>query len=394
MGLLKKIGPGTIVTAAFIGPGTLVTCSVAGIHYGYGLLWALVLGIAVTILLLEISTRLTIINRQNLGAAILANFKNPLLTRVIQMLIIGAIFIGNAAYQSGNLSGAVIGLQSFFPEVPSKVLFVMVALTASALLWLGSYHVLEKLFTFLVFLMGVVFIMLLFVLPVDFGGVLRGLNFLSTPSGSFFTIVGLIGTTVVPYNLFLHSNAILNKWGDSLNAGTIRSDLVISVMVGGLISGSILIGFASIAADGIQVSKLPDLTERLSMQLGPWSLYFVGLGIFIAGLTSSLTAPLAAAFAITGVFRKAVDTQSFGFRSIWILVICSGLFVGLTGVQPIFIIQFAQFANGILLPVMAILMLLALRKTPEVWIKLAGMAVVIVTVLLAYKSIVNVLSQW
>ena len=382
------------MTAAFIGPGTLITCSVAGITYGYGLLWALVLGVVITILLLEISTRLTIVSHKNLGGAIISSLHSPLLTRLIQLLIVGAILIGNAAYQSGNLSGAVIGLQSFFPGLPVKALFIAVALGASLLLWLGSYRGLEKLFTFLVFLMGVVFIMLLFVLPVDFGDMLKGLNFFATPAGSFFSVVGLIGTTVVPYNLFLHSNAILNKWGKNLDYKTVRMDLVVSVIIGGLISGSILIGFASIASEGIQVSRLADLTEKLSAQLGNWSVYFVGLGVFIAGLTSSLTAPLAAAYTITGVFGRSEGTQSKGFRFVWLLVIATGLIVGLTGIRPLFIIQFAQFANGLLLPVMAILMLIALRKQPGLWIKLAGAAVVLVTTLLAYKSISTVINQW
>ena len=105
-------GPGALVTAAFIGPGTITTCSLAGAQFGYALLWGLTFSVVATIILQEMSARLGIITRHGLGEALRTHFSTPASRIITAILVVSAITIGNAAFQTGNILGASIGLQS------------------------------------------------------------------------------------------------------------------------------------------------------------------------------------------------------------------------------------------------------------------------------------------
>ncbi|MCG8576105.1 MAG: divalent metal cation transporter, partial [Flavobacteriales bacterium] len=109
---LKHIGPGAMVAAAFIGPGTITTATLAGASYGYTLLWAILFSVLATIVLQEMASRLGVIGRKGLGEAIRAKLNGKLSFYLAATLVISAIFIGNAAYESGNISGAVLGFKS------------------------------------------------------------------------------------------------------------------------------------------------------------------------------------------------------------------------------------------------------------------------------------------
>lgn len=103
----KNIGPGPLVAAAFIGPGTVTLCTMAGVNFGYALLWAMGLSVVATIILQEMSARLGIIAQKGLADVIRSEINNPVLKYVSIVLILSAIVIGNAAYEAGNISGGV-----------------------------------------------------------------------------------------------------------------------------------------------------------------------------------------------------------------------------------------------------------------------------------------------
>ena len=122
----KNIGPGPLVAAAFIGPGTVTLCTLAGVGFGYTLLWAMVLSIFATIVLQEMAARLGIIAQKGLSEVIRTEIKNPLLKTLTLILIISAIVIGNAAYEAGNISGGVLGLETIFGNPYQNILGVPV----------------------------------------------------------------------------------------------------------------------------------------------------------------------------------------------------------------------------------------------------------------------------
>ena len=94
----QNIGPGTLVAAAFIGPGTVTLCTLAGVNFGFNLLWAMLLSIIATIVLQEMAARLGIISQKGLSEVIREEIKIPFFKHFITFLILAAVVVGNASY--------------------------------------------------------------------------------------------------------------------------------------------------------------------------------------------------------------------------------------------------------------------------------------------------------
>ena len=215
----SNIGPGPFVAAAFIGPGTVTLCSIAGLQFGYELLWALVLSIIATLILQEMSARIGIISKKNIAELIREEITNSNLKKIVIFLILSAIVIGSAAYEAGNISGGVLGFETIFGQkqlslygLNINIFSFIIGILAFLLLYLGNYKVLEKSLIALVLAMSLSFISTALITKPDFIDLFKGLLIPNIPKGSILLIIGLIGTTVVPYNLFLHSSLVSVKW--------------------------------------------------------------------------------------------------------------------------------------------------------------------------------------
>ena len=159
---LPQVGPAVLVTAAFIGPGTVITASLAGANYGYALLWALLFSVVATLILQEMSCRLGIVTQKGLGENIREACTHPIIKYTAIGLTVSAIVIGNAAYQSGNILGASLGLSNLFSDMqiaPNISLWpFVIGLIAFAVLINGSYKIIERALMVLVGLMSLAFI--------------------------------------------------------------------------------------------------------------------------------------------------------------------------------------------------------------------------------------------
>ena len=398
---LKNIGPGALVAAAFIGPGTVTACTLAGANYGYTLLWALLFATIATIILQEMSARLGLVSKKGLGENLRDIFSSSPLKWPLFALIIVALYVGNAAYEAGNLSGAALGIQAISGETQTiyRLSVALIAGLAALLLWFGSYKHIEKILIVLVLTMGLAFIGTFAVVGVDFLALFKGLVTPKVPTGSLMTVIALIGTTVVPYNLFLHASAVKNKWHDASDLPAARTDTATAIGLGGLIT--ILIAStaaASIFGTGLQVNGAGDMAHQLEPLFGSFSKYMLGIGFFAAGLSSSVTAPLATSYAMTEILNIEGGTQSRVFKMIALSVIGIGAALALTGVKPITIILSAQFANGLLLPIIATFLLVAMNRkgllgkhANKLFGNLLGIGVVLITAVLGLRLVLKAL---
>lgn len=364
---LKTLGPGLLVAAAFIGPGTVTTASVAGAETGYALLWALAFSIAATIVLQEMSARLGIVSREGLGEALRTTFDNPLFTWPVVALVIVAIGGGTAAFQTGNIAGASLGLEAIVGLTP-KIWVLVVTVVALGLLGSGTYKLIERVLMGLVAVMSVVFIVTAVVVRPDVGAMLSGLFAPGIPEGSVLTVIALVGTTVVTYNFFLHSSAVQDRWPENIPVrqalGESRFDTVVSIVLGGAITLAILItGAAAFAGTDTVIESAGQMAEQLEPVLGPAAKWFFGIGLFAAGLTSSVTAPLAAAYATSGALGWQRDLRSWRFRAVWAVVVLIGATFAFVGTSPVRAILVAQAANGILLPLVAVFLLIVMNRS-------------------------------
>ena len=361
---MKRFGPGLLVTAAFIGPGSIATASAAGANFGFVLLWALLFSLVATMVLQEMAARLGLVTGEGLSQALRSTFHHPVISRAAVILVVAAIGVGNAAYEAGNISGAALGLQSLLPLSTGFCALIIGGL-AALLLAGGGYKLLEPILVALVLMMSTVFVVTMLMIDLDIGAMLTGLFKPSMPSGSALTVVALIGTTVVPYNLFLHANIVQEKWRGADTAQAIkesRGDTVISIGLGGLITLAVLSTSAVAFFQTDAQFSASSLATQLEPVLGSAANSFFAFGLMAAGLTSAITAPLAAAYAVTGAMGWPTDFNDRRFKMIWMLVLALGTLFAALGTKPIAAILFAQAANGILLPVTAVFLMIIMNR--------------------------------
>ena len=393
--MFKKIGPGVLVAAAFVGPGTVTACTLAGVAFGYALLWAMLLSIIATVVLQEMSARLGIVTQKGLATVIKEELRTPWIRNTIVGIILGAIVVGNAAYEAGNIGGATLGMEAVFGQSYSAYYPLLIGVIAFVLLYLGNYKVLEKVLVSLVILMSLSFLVTAIVTRPNILEVLRGLLIPTIPEDGILTIIALVGTTVVPYNLFLHASLVSEKWKSKDDLPAAKRDTFIAIILGGAVSMAIVIAASTIPNK--DVTSALDLAKGLEPLYGDSARYFMGIGLFAAGITSAITAPLAAAYVANSCFGWNAGLKDAKFKSVWIIILGLGVFFLFFGIKPIQIIQFAQVANGILLPVIAIFLLWITNKASvlgknrnSTLQNVLGVSIIILTLVLGAKSILKV----
>lgn len=398
----KNIGPGPLVAAAFIGPGTVTVCTLAGVNFGFTLLWAMALSIFATIILQEMAARLGIVSQKGLSEIIREELHHPIIKGLALLLIISAIVIGNAAYEAGNISGGALGMEAIVGnrvwEIGSLKLNLMsliIGAIAFILLYIGNYKVLEKAFIFLVILMSFAFITTAIITKPNLFEVLKRIFVPTVPEGSILTIIGLIGTTVVPYNLFLHASLAKTKWKSTSDLPLAKRDTLVAVILGGMVSMCIIIAASAIQKQPI--SNTSDLAIGLEPLFGSYAKYFLAIGLFAAGITSAITAPLAAAFVASGCLGWESDLKSKKFKAVWMVIVVLGVVFSSIGFKAIEIIKFAQVANGLLLPVIAGFLLWVMNKSSVLGSyknskiqNVLGVIILVITIFLGVKGILSV----
>lgn len=355
---------GLIITAAFIGPGTVTTATLVGAQTGYALVWLLIFAVCATFVLQEMASRLGSVAGIGLSEAIMSEISRPALKWLIGALIVIAIGLGNAAYEGGNITGAALGLSANFG---GDIQFWALTLGAVALLLLisGKYAFVEKCLVVLVVIMSFVFITLMLVVGIDTSLLTKGFMLQSPVLSNTALALAIIGTTIVPYNLFLHAGlSAQDKQKESSIIGISKSEvhqqraqLFASIGIGGLVTFAIL--SSSVTAFYVaQITVDPsNISNQLAPLLGQQASLFFGIGLFAAGLTSAITAPLAAAYAISGLFGWQASLKDSRFKLTTVVIVATGTLVASIGLKPIALILIAQTSNAFLLPISVILLI-------------------------------------
>jgi Mn2+/Fe2+ NRAMP family transporter len=338
----------SILTAAFIGPGTVATCASAGSRHGFILLWAVGFSTLACLVLQEATGRLTIVSGMDLGGAIRLRFRGHRAGPLVLILVLGGILLGCAAYEAGNILGAVAGAV-LGTHLPGRVVVLACAAFAGLLLWFGRTRDVARILGAAVGLMGTAFMVVALLLRPSPAGLLRHVLIPEIPEGSGLLVLGLLGTTVVPYNLFLGSGLARGQTLKELRWG-----LSVAIPVGGLLSMAILVVGTAVA----EPFGFEALAATLADRLGRWAAPFFALGLFTAGLSSAITAPMAAAVTARSLFgeRRPQDWAERGwrYRASWLSVLLVGITLGLLDLKPVPAILVAQAFNGLLLPFVAV----------------------------------------
>ena len=346
------------IAAAFIGPGTVTAAASAGADAGTALLWAVVFSGIATFTLQEFAGRLSVATGDDLATILRRRYPTGFARIATLILIGGAILLGCAAYEAGNILGGAAGAMLALPWSKEAVTLILAAI-AAALLLSGSPQGVARTMAIFVALMGAGFLAVAISLAPPLASLVAGL--VPTPgfgddSVALLGVLALVGTTVVPYNLFL--GAALAR-GQGLNE--MRFGLAVAVGLGLLITAGILVVGTSLTGE----FSFDALGDVLAIELGGWARTGFGIGLLAAGVSSAVTAPLAAALTARGLFGAPDDAhwQASGwrFRSVWLVILIIGVGFGLADIRPTPAILTAQAFNGVLLPLVALFLLAAMN---------------------------------
>lgn len=394
---IKAIGPGAMVTASFIGPGTVTTATRAGASFGYGLLWTIIFSVFATIILQEMAARLGIVTQSGLGEAIVKQFQNPTFKKLSIILVGGSITLGCASYISGDLTGTALGISTMI-GASTNIIGPIIGLVVFLLVLKGSPKFLEKLLTGLVAVMAIVFVTTMFVAKPDMGEIFAGFV-PNIPKGSLIYIISLIGTTVVPYNFFLHATSARLNWKNTDQLELSKWDTYASISIGGLITAAILITSATLMR-GVTVKSAADMAIQLEPLLGSWSKLFMSIGLFAAGFSSAIATPLGATYTLAGLLGWKYDNSDKRFKYTNLGIVLIGTIVSGLGLNPLTIILLAQALNGIILPIVVIYLVYITSSSKQLGefknssvLMYLGYAVALVTIVLGGSSLLDAIKS-
>lgn len=294
----------------------------------------------------------------NLGEAMRREYGHTRFGKFTIYLALIAVITGCAAYEAGNILGAVAGIQLFTATIPLPVIVSGIGLIAAVVLWNGSIHQIAAFLGVIVAFMGICFLITVFMMPHDFSAILSDGLLPTFQPGSELLVLGLIGTTVVPYSIFLGSGLKHDQ-----SPSEMKVSMMIAIGLGGLISIAILLTGTAVIGE----FSFESLADTLNSELGSGANLLLAFGLFGAGLSSALTAALAAS--ITAKSLLSVDPKDPNwsedgkwFRGVWGGVLATGLLFGLIQLQPVPIIILAQALNGVILPIIAVILFLLMNS--------------------------------
>lgn len=300
---IKSVVLWSVISAAFIGPGTITTAITAGASFQLSLLWAVVFATVACIVLQEISARIIISSGLTFGECVQQRFGAVW----VKWLVAVPVLLGCAAYEAGNILGAVSGLV-LLTAGSTKWFTVVITVLAAIILWRGGSKLISNVMMFLVVIMAIAFTVLALKTKFTFGELLKASVVPQLPVGSEWIALALIGTTIVPYNIFM---------GSAISKGNtiplMRIGLTVSVVIGGIITACILLAGTVAGA----FTSFPALAEILKNNSGSWAAFALGIGLFAAGFSSAITSPYAASLIASTVLGSENKNR---IRLVWIVV--------------------------------------------------------------------------
>ncbi len=360
---LKHMGPAAIVSAALIGPGTITTSGLSGSNFGFALVWAVLFSVVAMVITQQMTGKIGLTSGIGLAAAIRKVYRDKPVYWPLAVLLIFSFFVSNCAYQASNLVGASAGVSVLFGE--HRALYcIIITVAALALVLSGNIKYISNVLTVVVFAMVALFLVTAIVVRPNIGEIFAGMFMPSIPNGAQMTAIALVGTTLTPYCLYLHSDTHASEKlenpatdiDDALVDNTYASIVNAFAML--CVSTSIMVVGRALALNGGSISAVTDLANGLEPLVGSAAQSIFAIGIFCAGISSAACAPLAATYIISGVLGWSTDLKDKRFRVVTAFVFVVGCIFAIFGGAPTKIITSAQAIGGVALPISIILVLL------------------------------------
>jgi len=360
---LAIMGPGLITANVDNDANGIATYSMAGAQFGYTIIWVLFIVTFFQALVQEMCARLGCVTGKGLSDLIRENFGVK-----ATMYLMLVLFAANFANVIGNFAGIAAASELF--HIPKAISVPAAAFFVWFLVLKGSYEKVEKIFLWAC----------LIYLTYIFSGIMAGPDWGEVAAQTFkpsirtdfpyiYMVIAIVGSTIAPWMQFYQQSAIRDKEVSPKNYSFVRWDTYIGTIFMAIVSFFIIVACAAtLNKQGIQIETAKDAALALKPLAGKYCFVLFGIGLLNAAIFSTAVIPLSTSYAICEAFGwESGVGKSFREAPVFMgiytgLVVLGALIILIPGVPLIPIMVLSQALNGILLPVILIMILLLINN--------------------------------
>jgi Mn2+/Fe2+ NRAMP family transporter len=397
---ISAVGPGLFLIGYNIGTGSVTTMAKSGAQYGMSLFWALVLSCVFTFVLMVAYGQVTLVT----GRTALYNIKTEFkLGKALSLYILVALVIGELLALMGVMGIVADLLQEglklmSLPTVNTFWIILVLVIGLYALLWHGRYQVFEKVLTVFVLLMGICFIVVLFMVKPSFSAIARGM-IPSVPDqpGAFGLVAAMAGTTCSAAVFIMRSTVVAEKGWTIANLAGEKKDAFVSASMMLVLSGVIMaVSAGTLNVMGLELNNTLDMIHLFQPIGGKAAAFILILGIAGAGLSTIFPIVLIAPWLICDYTGKPRNIRSPLFRGLMFVGILFSFGMVFMDQRPPALMIFSQAFQACILPAVAIPIVILINRTgimkdhkATVWMNAALIAVIVFSLIMTYFAVIE-----
>jgi len=360
---LAVLGPGIVTGSVDNDAGGITTYSVAGALYGYNLLWTMIPALIVLIVVQEMNARMGIVSGKGLADLIRENAG----VKITFFIFVGLLIadIGNTTTEFAGVAGSM--------QVFNISKYISVPIASVLVWWLvvkGTYKISERVFlVFSAFLL--VYVISALMGKPNWGEIGHAMIKPDIQYNKEYlaVVIGIIGTTIAPWMQFYMQSAVIEKGLKITEYKYTLWDVIIGSVITVVVAFFIIVACAStLHLSGIKIEEAKDAAFALKPIAGDLASVTFAFGLFIASIFSATILPVATAFYVceafgfeAGIDKKWKEAPEFYWLFTFIIIIGAGIIL-IPNAPLILITLWSQVANGILLPVVLICMILIVNN--------------------------------
>ena len=372
------IGPGIITANADNDVGGIQTYSIAGAQFGYSMLWLLIPVTVALIVTQEMCARMGTVTGKGLADLIRENFGVKVTTIVLLLFVLSDL--GNTAAEFAGIAYASPVFQQYVPFLSKYLLVPLAAIFVFTMVTRGNYRVVEKIF-FAFCVVYLAYVVSGFLIHPPWGEILKATVFphFKPTQAYLLTAIGVIGTTISPWMQFYIQSAVVEKGIRIKDYPYSRIDVISGAIITDVIAFFIVIACAAtiyvhnqhIGPGGhlLSVSTAGDVATALQPLAGKYASLLFALGLLNAAIFTASILPLSTAYYVceafgfeSGVENSFREAPVFYGLYAGLIVIGGGIVLVAADALQSEIIFYSQVLNGVLLPLVLVLMLLLINR--------------------------------
>ncbi len=302
-------GPALVASVAYVDPGNYVTNIQAGARYGYALLWVVLLANVIAMFFQAQAARLGIVTGRNLAELCRDRYPRPVVIAMWVLTEFAAMATDLAEFVGGAVGLSLLLRVGLLPAMAAMGVLTMLLLGMQR----RGFRPLEVLIASLVSVISVSYLGELLIVPADWGSVARHSLVPSLPdNGAIALCIGLVGATVMPHAMYLHSSLTQDRVAlrdDDARARMIRysnREVVFALTVAGLVNMAMVVMAASFHGNHSAIASLDGAFHTLTPLLGRAAALIFLLSLLASGLSSSLVATMAGQVVMQGFIRTQI----------------------------------------------------------------------------------------